>query len=78
MPEEHKIVQQPKNPGIMRTGGGDGTLTVGDIRDAIAFIDDSVEVIFGSTMAGRTLLFYRFKWRGDHLLQMELNEAEDE
>ncbi len=59
----------------MRTGG-DAPLTVGEIREAIDGVDDDVEVIFGSTKAGAKLKFYRFKWRGDDLLQMELNEED--
>lgn len=62
------------NPGTMISGSGDGRLTVGDIRDAIHDLDNDVEIIFGSTIAGDRLLFSRFKWRGEKLLQMELNE----
>jgi len=61
----------------MRSGGGDEMpLTVGDIRDAIDGLSDDVEIYFGSTMAGKELKFYRFKKRGEKLLQIELNEAE--
>lgn len=67
---EHRSVQQPKRPGEMISGSGDGTLTVGDIRNAIAYLDDSVEITFGGE-----LIFYRFKWRGEDLLQIELNDA---
>ena len=73
---EHDTVQQPKEPGRMISGSGGRPLTVGDIRNAIAFVDDSVEITFGGTIAGAALEFYRFKWRGDDLLQIELNEAE--
>jgi hypothetical protein len=59
----------------MRTGG-EGPLTVQDIRDAIHGLDGDTEISFGSTLAGRELRFYRFKRRGEKLLQMELNEAE--
>jgi hypothetical protein len=62
------------NPGMMLSGGGDGRLTVGDVRDAIHDLDYDVEIIFGGTMLGANLSFCRFKWRGDKLLQMELNE----
>ncbi|MFN3623367.1 MAG: hypothetical protein ACK4TP_04820 [Hyphomicrobium sp.] len=68
---EHNIVQQPKRPGEMISGGGDGTLTVGDLRNAIAYLDDTVEITFGGD-----LIFYRFKWRGEDLLQIELNNAD--
>lgn len=40
------------NPGTMISGSGDGRLTVGDIRDAIHDLDNDVEIIFGSTIAG--------------------------
>ncbi len=67
---EHKTVQQPKRPGEMISGGSGGELTVGDIRNAIAYLDDSVEITFGGE-----LVFYRFKWRGPALLQIELNDV---
>jgi len=60
----------------MRSGGDYAPLTVKDIRDAINGVSDDTEITFGSTLAGKELLFYRFKWRGDKLLQIELNEAE--
>jgi hypothetical protein len=59
----------------MRTGG-EGPFTVQDIREAIQGLDGDVEVIFGATRNGKELRFYRFKWRGDKLLQIELNEAD--
>lgn len=59
----------------MRTGG-EGPLTVQDIRDAIHGLDGEIEIMFGSTLAGKELRFYRFKWRGKKLLQIELNEDE--
>jgi hypothetical protein len=64
---------KPTNPGWMRTGG-DGPLTVGEIRNAIHDLDNDVEITFGSTMAAVPLVFSRFKWRGENLLQIELNE----
>ena len=67
---EHETVQQPIRPGQMRTGG-DGPLTVGDLRNAIAYLDDDVEITFGTQY-----VFYRFKWRGESLLQIELNDAD--
>ena len=73
-PIEHKTIQQPKKPGWMISSSGGASLTVGDIRNAIAYLDDSVEITFGCTMDGSALTFYRFKWRGDDLLQIELNE----
>jgi hypothetical protein len=59
----------------MRTGGDYFPLTVGQIRDAIKGVSDDTEITFGSTLAGKELLFYRFKRRGEKLLQIELNEA---
>lgn len=64
------------NPGIMISGSGGFPLTVGDIRNAIHDLDNDVEITFGSTIAGDELIFYRFKWRGEKLLQIELNERE--
>ena len=63
--------------GNMRSGGG-GPLTVGDLREAIDGLGDDVEIMFGSTMAGNELIFYRFKWRNQPqtLLQIELNEMD--
>lgn len=72
----HKTLQQPVAPGRMISSSGGHPLTVGDLRNAIAYVDDSVEITFGGTLAGAALEFYRFKWRGDDLLQIELNEAE--
>lgn len=66
---EHKSVQQPKRPGVMISGGSEGELTVGDLRNAIAYLDDDVQIIFGGD-----LVFYRFKWRGEDLLQIELSD----
>jgi hypothetical protein len=54
--------------------GGGSPFTVGDLRNAIHGLDNDVEIIFGGTLAGGNLTFYRFKWRGDNLLQIELNE----
>lgn len=47
-------------------------LTVGDIRDAIARLPDSAEVTFGTSPSGEELEFFRFKSRGDDILQIEL------
>lgn len=59
----------------MRTRGK-GPLTVQDIRDAILGLPGDTEIMFGSTLAGATLVFYRFKSRGEKLLQIELNEED--
>ena len=69
----HKMIQPPSDPGVM-IASTDMPLTVGDLRNAIAYLDDDVEIDFGSTLDGSRLNFYRFKWRGEMLLQMELNE----
>jgi hypothetical protein len=53
-----------------------GPLTVQDVGDAIHGLDGDVEIMFGSTLAGKELRFFRFKWRGKKLLQIELNEDE--
>lgn len=66
----------PAAPGQMISGSGGAPLTVGDIRNAIHGIDNDVEITFGYTLAGKELTFYRFKWRGEGLLQIELNEEE--
>ena len=49
-------------------------LTVGELREFIRDLDPDVEFDFGSTMAGVPLNYYRLKWRGEKLLQIELNE----
>lgn len=49
-------------------------LTVGYLRDQIRDLDPDVEFDFGCTLAGTPLVYYRLKWRGDKLLQIELNE----
>lgn len=69
MSKELGPIRQPVNPGMMVTGKS-GPLTVGEIRDAIAYLDDDVEINFGSTLNGVPLIFYRFKWRGKKLLQI--------
>lgn len=66
-----------KRPGEMITGSGGEPLTVGDIRNAIHDLDDDVEIDFGSTLEGVPLKFYRFKWRGEKLLQIELSEDDE-
>ena len=63
-------------PGAMISGSGGSPLTVGDIRNAIANLDNDVEIGFGCTQAGRTLEFYRMKWRGENLLHFELSEQD--
>ncbi|MGA7452470.1 MAG: hypothetical protein WBW73_14675 [Rhodoplanes sp.] len=61
----------------MRSGGGDYVpLTVGELRAALANLAEDIEIDFGCTLEGKALRFYRFKWRDDKLLQIELNEAD--
>ncbi|MGL3210929.1 hypothetical protein [Bradyrhizobium sp. BR 1433] len=49
-------------------------LTVGDLKRELAKWSDETEIDFGATEARTPLVFYRFKKRGDKLLQIELNE----
>lgn len=49
------------------------SITVGDLRDALAEYPDDAEVIFGNVHAAGTLMFSRFKSRGENLLQMEFD-----
>ena len=54
-------------------------MTVGQFRKILGTFDRDNEVTFGSTKyTQRPLIFYRFKQRGENLLQIELNELEDE
>ena len=69
------MAERQGQPRGMRTRGG-GPLTVQDVGDAIHGLDGDVEIMFGSTLAGKELRFFRFKWRGKKLLQIELNEDE--
>jgi hypothetical protein len=62
--------------GEMRTGGDYHPLTIGELRAAIGNLDEDVEIDFGSALGGRALLFHRFKWHGDRLLQIELSESD--
>mgnify|MGYP001049360166 FL=1 len=57
--------------GTMISGSGDGYLTVGDLRDAIAGLPDDAEVVFGPCSHGEPLSFHRFKMRGENLLSIE-------
>jgi|TARA_B110000211_G_scaffold131003_1_gene150489 hypothetical protein len=52
-------------------------LTVGELKKQIADLPSDMEITFGSSKhSKRPLIFYRFKMRGDDLLQIELNELE--
>ncbi|CDX39999.1 hypothetical protein MPLA_320014 [Mesorhizobium sp. ORS 3359] len=57
--------------GGMISGGSEGHLTVGDVRNAIANLPDDAEVIFGTCDHGQPLTFYRFKMRGENLISIE-------
>ena len=53
------------------------TLTVGNLRKFLESVDPESEITFGaSKFRKRPLIFYRFKTRGDKLLQIELNEID--
>jgi hypothetical protein len=47
------------------------TLTIGDLRDAIARLPDEAELVFGPCQHGEEVSFYRFKPRGTNLIQIE-------
>lgn len=54
-------------------------LTVGELKKHIADLPSDMEITFGSSKySKRPLIFYRFKRRGDDLLQIELNELDPE
>lgn len=59
-----------KPSGTVISGSPDRRLTVGDIRDAIAYAPDDAVVIFGTDSAGEPVQFGGFKWRGPDLLQI--------
>jgi len=65
-------------PGTMRSGGSSDymPLTVGELRNALDGLDPDVKITFGSTIDAQALIFYRFKWRGEKSLQIELNEMD--
>jgi hypothetical protein len=60
----------------LRSGGHYLPLTVGELRAAISELDENVQLDFGSALGGRALLFYRFVWRGENMLQIELSETD--
>ena len=50
-------------------------LTIGKLKKQIENLSSNMEVTFGSSKhSKRPLIFYRFKFRGDDLLQIELSE----
>ena len=49
-------------------------ISAGELRAAISELDEDVQLDFGSALGGRALLFYRFVWRGEKMLQIELSE----
>ncbi|PSJ51363.1 hypothetical protein [Kumtagia ephedrae] len=71
MTERPNYNRQHVASGTVISGSGDGRLTVGDLRDAIAELPDDAEVIFGPCNHGEPQTFYRFKTRGENLLSIE-------
>jgi hypothetical protein len=54
-------------------------LTVGKLREQLNRYPFDVEITFGSSKyRQRPLVFYRFKQRGEDILQIELNELEED
>ncbi len=54
-------------------------LTVGELLEIIQGLPDDMPITFGSSKySKKPLIFYRFKARGDELLQIELNEIDNE
>jgi hypothetical protein len=53
----------------------DRILTVAELKRELAAWSEDTEVVFGSTMLGAELEFYRFKSRGAKILHIELNEV---
>lgn len=52
-------------------------LTVGQLKGKLAEVDRNYQITFGSSFyRKRPLIFYRFKIRGEKLLQIELNEID--
>lgn len=53
-------------------------VTVGQIKHFLASVNPKSHITFGSSKySQRPLIFYRFKRRGDNLLQIELNELDN-
>ncbi len=52
----------------------ESALTVGDLKRELKNWSDDSEIVFGGTMAGAELTFFRFKSRDEKVLQIELNE----
>lgn len=56
---------------------GNNILTVGELKRLLLNQDPETEITFGSSKyRKRPLIFYRFKQRGEDLLQIELNEID--
>jgi hypothetical protein len=72
--KEKRAMPKKWKPGELRNGGQYLPLTVGELRAAISELDEDVQLDFGSALGGRALLFYRFVWRGEKMLQIELSE----
>ncbi|PSS72119.1 hypothetical protein [Shewanella algae] len=57
----------------------DNELTVGELLAVIRDLPSDMPITFGSSKySKKPLIFYRFKARGDDLLQVELNEIDSE
>ena len=77
MPDKINYNHRHVASGSMISGAGDGyVLTAKDVRDAIADLPDDAEIIFGTCSHGVEQHFYRFKTRGENLLQIELSSDE--
>lgn len=56
--------------------GTEHPITVGDLRDAIAYLPDDAEITWSTCDHGVPLRFSRFKMRGENVLGIELNNVE--
>lgn len=70
-----------QKPGQLISSSGGSFLTVGDIRNAIAHLDNDVEVDFGTSNRGYDLLFFKIETmdgvNGEKTLHIELNEDDE-
>lgn len=49
-------------------------LTVGELREELSAWPDDAQITFGGTLAGHSLVFLRFKRRGEKLLHIDVVE----
>ncbi|MDK4711090.1 hypothetical protein [Rhizobium sp. CNPSo 4039] len=61
-----------RHSGGVISGTNAKSITVGELRDALAEFPDDAEVVFGGLPEGH-LMFQRFKTRGPAMLHMEFN-----